>query len=290
VKELWYEKRSNKPDIDNLSSPLLYHLFGKANTIPNSYVLTEDDLLEFIHCWLYENYRPQQLANTLKEKYLLVIGCNYPNWLFRFFIQSMKNFSNTGTSKNSKIGMIADSKLSSDLLAFLSRISAQTHGNSITFIDELSERWKQHSKTNSEEKEEKEIFISYASEDYETAQKIADAFGNAGGQVWFDKRELDPSDKYAEIIRNKIKNSKAFVPILSLNTLTKEKRFFKGEWNWGIKEAELMGTQKFIYPIVIEEIDKASDILPEEFKEKHMIDYKNKDFENNIKKIIRDIR
>ena len=57
------------------------------NVCPNSFVLSEDNLLEFIGDWMSDGYRPKKLFNLLREKYLLVIGCNYPDWLFRFFFR-----------------------------------------------------------------------------------------------------------------------------------------------------------------------------------------------------------
>ena len=170
VRSLHYKKRSLEQDIDNLSVPTVYHMFGKSDVVPHSFVLTEDDLLEFLHYWLNDNYRPKRLANILREKYLLIIGCNYPNWLFRFFIQSIKCSSNT-FSKN-EFGMIADSKLDEELIAFISRLDAQMHDNAVTFIDELVERWQKCYY----QEIAKEIFISYASEDYDIASKIVDTF------------------------------------------------------------------------------------------------------------------
>jgi hypothetical protein len=284
VRELSYKKRSTGQDIDNLSSPLLYHIFGKADVVPHSYVLTEDDLLDFLHCWLSENYRPKRLANVLREKYLLVVGCNYPNWLFRFFIHSMKNSLNS--SSEDKMGMVADSKLDDELVAFLSRINAQNHCNTVEFIDELVERWQKRSHGNTK----KEIFVSYASKDYEIVTKIVDKLKEWNVKVWFDKHELEPADEYAEEIKKQIRESKAFVPILSKNTLVTGRHFFKREWEWGRKETEWRGTEKYIYPIVIEEIDLESDILPEKFKDTQMIDFSSINFDNDLKKLVRDLR
>ena len=285
VRELSYKKRSAGQDIDdNLSSPLLYHIFGKADAVTHSFVLTEDDLLEFLHYWLNENYRPKQLAAMLREKYLLVIGCNYPNWLFRFFIHSMK--SSLHSSTKDKMGMVADSTLDNELVAFLSRINAQNHCNTVEFIDELVERWEKRSHENIT----KEIFISYASEDRATVAKIVDKLKEWGVNAWFDVQELEPSDEYIEKIKKQIRESKAFVPVLSKNTLTAGRHFFKREWEWAREETEWRGTEKYIYPTAIEEINFESDMLPEKFKNTQIINFNSISFENDLKKLVRDIR
>lgn len=284
VRSLYYKKRSLEQDIDNLSIPTIYHMFGKADVVPHSFVLTEDDLLEFLHYWLNDNYRPKRLANTLREKYLLVIGCNYPNWLFRFFIHSMK-YSSSSYAKN-EFGMVADSKLDNELIAFLSRIDAQMHDNAVSFIDELVERWQKYS----DQGAKKEIFISYASEDYDVTKEIVNTFEKMGVNVWFDKKELEPADEYAVKIEKEIRESQAFIPILSKNTLISGRRFFKREWKWGEEEIGWRGLEKFVYPIVIDDVDLSSSMLPNIFRDAQIIDYNNINYENNIKKIVRDIR
>jgi TIR domain. len=287
VRELSYKKRSAKDDTDNFLLPLLYHIFGKADVVPHSFVLTEDDLLEFLHHWLNDNYRPKRLAAVLREKYLLVVGCNFPNWLFRFFIQSMK--SSLVTSAEDKTGMVADSKLDDELVAFLSRINVQNHCNTEDFINELAERWSKRSPVGNSKVD---IFISYASEDYETVAKIVRQLREWNINVWFDKLELEPGDEYGEKIRRQIQDSKIFVPILSHNTLVPGRRFFKKEWNWGLEEAHAMvGTEKYIYPIALDEsIDVKSEFLPQKFKDENMINYYEDGFENDLKKLVRDIR
>jgi len=285
VKQLTFIKGTGKEDIElsDINKPVLYHVFGKANPEEKSYVLTDDDLLEFVPDWLNENYRPKNLYNILQDKYLLVIGCDYPNWLFRFFLYSVKSF------KSTKRTTIAHSKLNDELLAFLSRIKVETHNDAISFIDELLERWEKY-KIEEKTTDKKDIFISYASEDYEKADEIYKKFEKLGASVWFDKKELEPSDEFAKKIHQNIRNSRIFVPILSKNTLITGSRFFKKEWNWALEENKSFINEKFIYPIIIEKIDINCDALPEEFKDKHYVDFQSDNFENDLKKIVRDIR
>ncbi|MDR1809433.1 MAG: TIR domain-containing protein [Prevotella sp.] len=290
VKELSYKKHTGGQDIDAMDvsqqPPLLYHIFGKADIEPHSFVLTEDDLLDFLHDWMNDNYRPKRLTDMLREKYLLLVGCNYPNWLFRFFIHSMRN-SLSPTSE--KKGLVADSKLDKNLIDFLSRINVWKHDNTSEFIDELVERWNNRPVNNDSGK--RDVFISYASEDYTVAMQIAQTFEKNGAAVWLDEKELNPGDKYENKIKQHIMECNAFVPILSQHSFTPDRRYFKKEWNWGKSEAEMRGTKQFIYPIFVEEIDKSSHILPEEFRNVTMIDFSNSSaFESNIQKIVRNIR
>lgn len=284
VKNLWFEKYTAKDDIEDLSQPICYQIFGKANVCPNSFALSEDDMLDFMSNWMSENYRPKKLFNLLREKYLLVIGCNYPNWLFRFFLHSMKSSSKSVIS--SRIGLIADSKLDDQLVGFLSRMRTSIHDDAKNFISELVSRYKDFKS----EELRKEVFISYASEDYETAKNIAETFKRLGIGVWFDKVSLEPGDEYVKVIKKNIEECKAFVPVLSINVLNPGRRFYKREWTWANEEIEWRGSDAFIYPITIDNVDLGEDIIVNFFKNKNVLDFRSEDKEEKIKKIIRSLR
>lgn len=284
VKRLSYEKRSCKEDIDDLSKPCLYQMFGKASAVPHEFVLTEDDLLEFLHYWLDENYRPKRLSNVLREKYLLVIGCNYPNWLFRFFFHSLK-FSSRSASAD-RVGMLADSCLDKNLIDFLSRMNAGVYEDARVFIRELVKRWKAFQGT----EDKKEIFISYASEDFEQARRIADTFQELGVAVWFDKKSLEPGDAYEAMIKQNIQESKIFVPVLSRSVVNCGRRFFKREWKWANDELELRFPEKFIYPVVIDDVNLDDSGL-RVFSKFHTANLREgQDWENSLRRIVRDVR
>lgn len=284
VKRLSYEKRSCKEDIDDLSKPCLYQMFGKASAVPHEFVLTEDDLLEFLHYWLDENYRPKRLSNVLREKYLLVIGCNYPNWLFRFFFHSLKFSSRS--SATDKVGMLADSRLDKNLVDFLARMNAGVYEDARAFIRELVKRWK----TFQGVEDKKEIFISYASEDFEQASKIAETFQELGVAVWFDKKSLEPGDAYEAMIKQNIQESKIFVPVLSRSVVNCGRRFFKREWKWANDELELRFPEKFIYPVVIDDVNLEDSSL-QIFSKFHTANLREgQDWENSLRKIVRDVR
>lgn len=88
-----YDKRGRKSDKADIESSedvfnSLYYLFGRIGN-KGSFVATEDDLLAFLHFWHNESTRPSNLCSYLSDKFLLVLGCDYPDWLFRFMWYSM---------------------------------------------------------------------------------------------------------------------------------------------------------------------------------------------------------
>ena len=58
----------------------------------------------------------------------------------------------------------------------------------------------------------KSVFLSFASEDSEDAQRIATALTAAGIEVWFDKSELRGGDAWDASIRQQIRTCRSFVP------------------------------------------------------------------------------
>jgi len=47
------------------------------------------------------------------------------------------------------------------------------------------------------------VFVSYASQDAEVAQRICEALRGAGIEVWFDKSELRGGDAWDQSIRSR---------------------------------------------------------------------------------------
>lgn len=294
---LGYVRKTNGQDIPtNTNKRILYHLFGKASSERHSFVLSEDDLLEFLHFWMDQNYRPKELANKLADKYILVLGCNYPNWLFRFFFHSLK-YSVTPKVTSTENGLLADRDLDPELISFLRRMETSVYEDAINFIDELYERWQKRSQTNNnvdggETEEETEAFISYASEDYNTVADIVGIFKELGyNKIWFDKKDLEGGDKYERLIKYKIEKARVFIPVLSSHTENSDgARFFRKEWKWA-KDAEEshFGTDdNFIRPILIDGYTMSERHV---FNDCHSVDMSNSDERRNaIRRMIRSLR
>ena len=260
--------------------------------------MTEDDLLEYIHYWMDQYYRPKLLSNMLSDKYILVIGCSYPDWLFRFFFHSLK-FTSIQNGEKKDNGLLADHDLDPELISFLRRMQTNIHDDAINFINELCERWEKrqiNKQTNTdhntiEDSFGEEAFLSYASEDYDIAVEIAKTFEDLGLKVWFDKKNLESGDKYEKKIKDKINKSKTFIPLLSPNTEnTDGGRFFRKEWKWAkdAEEAHFGTEDNFIRPILIKGF-----VINEQhvFNDCHCTDLSDpNERRNRIRRMIRNIR
>ncbi|HYL70094.1 MAG TPA: SIR2 family protein, partial [Candidatus Dormibacteraeota bacterium] len=67
---------------DRLQRPVVYHLFGRVSASP-TYVISDEDLLEFICALQSEHLVPERLFHELEHNHLLFIGSNFTNWLAR---------------------------------------------------------------------------------------------------------------------------------------------------------------------------------------------------------------
>lgn len=113
------------------------------------------------------------------------------------------------------------------------------------------------------------VFISYASQDAETATRIRDALRGAGLEVWFDQSELRGGDAWDASIRKKIKECTLFVPIISANTNARSEGYFRLEWKLAVDRTHLMADDRpFLLPVVIEGTSEAAARVPDRFRER----------------------
>ena len=115
----------------------------------------------------------------------------------------------------------------------------------------------------------KAVFLSYASQDAETVQRICDALRAAGLEVWFDRNELRGGDAWDASIRKQIKECALFVPVISTNTNARSEGYFRLEWKLAIDRSHLMADdQAFLLPVVIDDTLEAAARVPDRFRER----------------------
>jgi hypothetical protein len=127
---------------DRLQRPVVYHLFGRVSASP-TYVISDEDLLEFICALQSEHLAPEKLFHELEHNHLLFIGSNFTNWLARLFLRMAKR---QRLSDPRDVGeVLADDHSSEDdrLMAFLQQVSVRTriYIGAERFVDELHGRW-----------------------------------------------------------------------------------------------------------------------------------------------------
>ena len=112
------------------------------------------------------------------------------------------------------------------------------------------------------------VFLSYASQDAEAAQKICEALRAAGIEVWFDQSELRGGDSWDQSIRKQIKTCALFIPLISHTTHDRREGYFRLEWKLAVDRCHLMdANMAFLLPVVIDDTRDDDERVPERFRE-----------------------
>jgi hypothetical protein len=269
---------------DQLQRPLVYHLFGKLSASP-TYVISDEDLLEFICALQNEHLAPEKLFHELEHSHLLFIGSNFSNWLARLFLRMAKR---QRLSDPRDVGeILADNYTSQDdrLVGFLQQVSVRTriYRGAERFVDELYTRWaaRRGSTTTAapsparflppaREMPDNAVFISYARDDLAAVQQIKAGLEAAGITTWFDMDRLEAGDDYDRKIRRNIAGCSYFIPVVSATTQRRQEGYFRREWSYAIDRARNMADEAlFILPVCVDSIQAGEALVPDKFKALH---------------------
>jgi hypothetical protein len=253
---------------------VVFQLFGRISGIPDS-ALVDEETLEFI--WkLHEESMSGRLANLfdeLRTKRLLLIGNAHPDWLARFFVRLSRR--DRLYSGNEAREFVADGAVVSDahLRDFLENFSPQTKSfgvaSPIEFVDQLAEKWDAFTEKKPAASEvhasfsaskPPAVFVSYASQDVESVERLQNSLGSAGLDVWFDKGRLGSGDPWWPVIEQNIASCDVFVPVISANTNKRDEGIFIREWNRALERLRDMdrATARLIHPVIIDETPESA--------------------------------
>src|SRR4029077_11456654 len=114
------------------------------------------------------------------------------------------------------------------------------------------------------------VFLSYASQDAEAAQKICEALRAAGIELWFDQSALRGGDVWDQTIRKQIKTCVLFIPVISRHTHERDEGYFRLEWKLAVDRSHLMTTNKaFMLPVVVDDTREDDENVPDRFRDIH---------------------
>ncbi len=271
-----------------LQRPVVYHLLGRLSASP-TYVISDEDMLEFICALQSEHLTPEKLFHELEHNHLLLIGSDFSNWLARLFLRMAKR---KRLSDPRDVGEVfADDHTVKDdrLVAFLQQVSVRTrvYSGAAAFVDELHRRWLTRQKPvaavaasgaapqrflpPAREMPENAIFISYAREDLPAVQRLKGALDAAGLTTWFDLDRLEGGDDYDRKIRANIGRCSFFVPVISATTQRRHEAYFRREWNYAVdRSLNIAEGAVFILPVCIDDTPEATALVPEKFKALHI--------------------
>jgi TolB-like protein len=110
------------------------------------------------------------------------------------------------------------------------------------------------------------VFLSYASQDAQAAQRICEALRAAGIEVWFDQSELRGGDAWDLKIRQQIRDCALFLPIISEHTTERPEGYFRLEWGLADQRSQMIARNKaFIIPVCVDRTSESVPDLPDSF-------------------------
>ena len=111
------------------------------------------------------------------------------------------------------------------------------------------------------------VFLSYASQDAEPAQKISEALRAAAIEVWFDQSELRGGDAWDQKIRREIHNCALFIPVISANTASRHEGYFRLEWDLADRRTHMIARSRaFVVPVCLDATTQVAADVPESFQ------------------------
>jgi hypothetical protein len=271
---------------EHFQRPVVYHLLGRLSASP-TYVISDEDTLEFICALQSEHLTPEKLFHELEHNHLLFIGSSFTNWLARLFLRMAKR---RRLSDPRDVGeVLADNHSGNDgrLMAFLQQVSVRTriYSGADNFVAELHRRWLIRSKPGEviplhaapqrflppeHEMPDNAVFISYAREDLPAVQKLKAGFDAAGIKTWFDLDRLEGGDDYDRKIQRNIARCSFFIPIVSATTQRRLEGFFRREWSYAIdRTRNIADGALFILPVCIDDTNSGEAQVPDKFRSVH---------------------
>ena len=258
-----------------IARPSVYHLLGRLVATPFSYVLSDEDLLEFSVGMLRSRDSLPGLFHELENRSLLFLGLTFDDWLARFFLRCVRN-PEQRLSQQDRVTqeIFADRSIApgSPLVLFLRQFSSASRlydsGGAREFVRELWKRWTaDHGGPGAvapararvpppRQMPPGAVFISYASEDVDAAFALRDGLQASDLPVWFDMTQLkeQAGSDYNRVIEQSIAASSLLILVLSKHSYDPRDRYFRQEWSWASPRAiRANPSRPFVLPVQIDE-------------------------------------
>lgn len=295
IPHLAYAPNQQRTDLPRplaaLEDPLVFALFGKSCPAPE-FVISEEDLLEWITALQDPDNRPSMLFDALRTNHILFIGCDLPDWLLRFFIRITRD-NRISLSRASETLIGPDRVDHNRLVAFLDRFSPKTLVLDMTprdFVLELERRLQARRNEYARDSRPEVallppdvrpggVFLSYGSQDHDAAATLYEALNRRQVDTWFDARRLTSGARYDEVIERNIGRCGVLLVLLSAAILERlkawrdqegfdpyKKPYFLKEWELALARRKLQPGSPAILPVRTDDLDLGDPLLPEELR------------------------
>ena len=252
----------------------LLYLFGKSRATP-MFAIHDEDVLEYAHNIISSGSQvPAAFLGELRQRSLLLIGCNFPDWLSRFFLRLTNR--NRLSIKDKREWLVEQLPQPESLTCFLRSHSRETEvlaGLSPTqFVAELHRRWMADHGGGAGDLPSPKLppvppaplfFISYSRRgDLPCAEALVQTLielGASPAEVWFDRTNIEPGHDFRHSILDGIRGCTHFVPLLSAHVESRPEAFVFSEWREANERLKTMN-RDFVLPVIVDD-----DYQPERY-------------------------
>ncbi|MBF0181493.1 MAG: toll/interleukin-1 receptor domain-containing protein [Magnetococcales bacterium] len=100
------------------------------------------------------------------------------------------------------------------------------------------------------------VFISYLSEDIDNVHRLRDNLESNFINVWLDKKQIRPGQKWEIAIRSAIQNGAFFIACFSSSYFNRPKNYMNQELEWAIRElTQYNDTNIWFIPVIFDDSD-----------------------------------
>lgn len=215
-----YQKEQKAPqDIsmsdDKICQDTIYNIFGELVTHTDC-VFTDSDFLSYLHSLHDTNTCPKHLIRYLESRHVLMLGCDIPDWTFRFLLYSLKakhgdlRPEQGAGGLNSFVGGSLSKRINKELEIFLSDIQYLSSCQVSEFLSDINQKLQPMRKP--------KLFLSCLSDEYNSAEvlelrkKLSEKF-----DVWFCPEQIAErgGEAYWKKIREGLEEADYFMPFVT---------------------------------------------------------------------------
>lgn len=241
--------------------------------------ITDVEILEYIFSLKNEESMIRNmLFDQIKGKILLFLGCDFSNWLLRFFVRILANepfvmcktdkiIADNYAHKDPKISMFF-SHFKTQIISF----SDEEYKNPVVFINDFYGKWTEYYKNSIPKRYQGLVFLSYSHQDKEKIIPVRNEMLANGIDVWFDENKLESGDNYKQKINDQIRNCNLFIPFISQSSVLDPSSYaYSVEWDLAIARRKVRESDNdfnsFIHPVIIDDTLVTDEKIPLAFRQ-----------------------
>jgi hypothetical protein len=212
----------------SINQTSVYNIFGNIHSA--NYAKTESEYLEYIVALNNSNNLNNQLLRAQTQgKSFLFLGNDLSDWLNGFLIRYISNepFDNAENVKfiaeNERDSNSSYARFAQNIPMEYYRSQNNYKSNSLSFIDELYEKWRQYNSRQNSNFYQKSVFINACSENLDELNQLNEVLQNKGIDIYYNRSLHSNPSVFTKESENQIKRCTLFISLISDKSLSAPK-------------------------------------------------------------------